>query len=257
MKSNTLRRAWRWLTRTDVAALLIVLLMLVTAIGSFFPQLAPAIADDAARLARWETAVRARYGALTDLLAAIGVFHFFSSLLFLLPLALLSVATLACTLNRLPSTWKSLLRERLPLLLSLLGHVTVLLLLLGVVSSGSGWREELTIRSGDTVQLSHAREIALRNEGFTIARYANGSPANYEARIIVLENGQETKQVIRLNEPLEYRSVGFYLYAYNPTERGYAVTLLAVHDPGYGLVIVAGFLFLLTMTARLAIKLEC
>jgi cytochrome c biogenesis protein ResB len=92
--------------------------------------------------------------------------------------------------------------------------------------------------------------LTLRHEGFTIEHYADGSAAGYEARVVVAAREQEVRRSIRLNEPLAAPGVGLYLYGYGPTEHGYSVTLLAVHDPGYGLVIAAGFLLLLGMTVR-------
>ena len=40
----------------------------------------------------------------------------------------------------------------------------------------------------------------------------------------------------------------FLLRSYEGTEERYDVTLLAVHDPGYGLVVVAGLLLLFGLT---------
>jgi cytochrome c biogenesis protein ResB len=53
---------------------------------------------------------------------------------------------------------------------------------------------------------------------------------------------------VRVNEPLICRSVELHLSGYAGTEGQYTVTLLAVRDPGYGLVVVAGFLLLLGLT---------
>ena len=53
---------------------------------------------------------------------------------------------------------------------------------------------------------------------------------------------------IRVNEPLNYRGVQLLLQAYAETPDGTSVTLLAVRDPGYGPVVLAGFLLLLGMT---------
>ena len=77
--------------RGDVAAILILAVLLLAAIGSCFPQLPPLVAADPEREARWEAAMHARYGALTDLLAAGGAFRWFRSPVFLVPLALLVV----------------------------------------------------------------------------------------------------------------------------------------------------------------------
>jgi hypothetical protein len=48
---------------------------------------------------------------------------------------------------------------------------------------------------------------------------------------------------------LALRGVNLYLSGYEQTEAGYRVTLLAVHDPGYGPIVGAGILFLLAMAA--------
>jgi hypothetical protein len=51
-----------------------------------------------------------------------------------------------------------------------------------------------------------------------------------------------------VNQPLAYAGVGFYLRGYGERDGGHAVTLLAVRDPGYTLVILAGFLLFLSLT---------
>ncbi len=313
-KSRIPRRVYRFLARMDVAAVLIAIVLLLAVLGSFFPQLPPTIAADPERLARWETAVRARYGALTDLLSASGAFRCFRSPVFLVPVALLALATLVCTLDRWRGLWRrafhqpvrcsdtaldtalhttsltlspplvggagggimresleqrgfrvrttevvttngSLIylrgdRNRLAPLATLVTHLAVLLLLLGAaLSSGYGWREEVTIGPGETAEVGHGSNLALRNEGFTIARYPDGSVASYEAEVTIAEGGREVKRSrVRVNEPLFYGPVRLYLQAYAESPDGYSVTLLAVHDPGYGVVIAAGFLLLLGLT---------
>ena len=106
LQSPILKRVYRLVARKDVAAVLILVALLLAALGSCFPQLPPPVAADPGRLARWETVVRARYGALTDLLAASGAFRWFRSPLFLAVLALLAVATLVCTLDRWRGLWR-------------------------------------------------------------------------------------------------------------------------------------------------------
>ena len=241
-ESPVLRRAWRFCRRLDLAAVLILVVLLVAAFGSCFPQLSSSVAADPERLAQWAAGVRARYGPLTDLLAASGVFRCFSSAVFLAPLVLLAIVTLTCTLNRWRGLWRRAFhqpvrcsdvaldaaphvarltvapplvggagggivreslerrgfrvrgedagdifylrgdRNRLAPLATLVTHLAVLLLLLGaVLSSGYGWREEITIGPGETVEIGHGSGLALRNEGFTVVRYPDGSAAGYEA----------------------------------------------------------------------------
>jgi cytochrome c biogenesis protein len=101
---------WNLLTRLKVAAAFIVILLLLAALGSCFPQIPASFADDAQQVARWEAGVSARYGALTDVLAALGTFRWFHSPVFLASLVLLSVGTLVCTLDRWGTTWRQATR---------------------------------------------------------------------------------------------------------------------------------------------------
>lgn len=88
---NIVKHGWHVLIRLDVAAVLIVIVLLVAALGSCFPQLSPSLSADTEQLARWETGVQTRYGPLTDALTAIKVFGWFRSPIFLAPLALLAL----------------------------------------------------------------------------------------------------------------------------------------------------------------------
>jgi cytochrome c biogenesis protein ResB len=323
LQSRSLKRAFRFLARLDVAAVLIVLLLLLAGLGSCFPQVSPAVASDAVRMARWEAGVRARYGGLADALAAGGAFAWFRSPVFLVVLALLATLTLVCTLERWRGVWRRARyqpvrcsdaaldraphtaslnaaaggdlpevvrqvlegrgfrvrttkvvttngamnettngttngravylrgdRNRLAPLATLVTHVAVVLLLLGtVLSSGFGWREEVTLGPGETAGVGHGSGLALRNEGFAVERYLDGSVAGYEAGVAIVAGGRDAARgSIRVNEPLNYRGVRLLLQAYAETPDGTTVTLLAVRDPGYGPAVVAGFLLLLGMT---------
>ena len=106
-----LKRAWSFFTRPDVAAILIFAVLLLATLGSFFPQLPSDSTTDPERLAQWEAGVKAKYGALAKLLARSGAFRCFRSPVFLIPLALLALATLACTLNRWRGLWRRAFRQ--------------------------------------------------------------------------------------------------------------------------------------------------
>jgi cytochrome c biogenesis protein ResB len=308
---DAFRNVWKSLARLKVAAVLIAILLGLTALGSCFPQLSTSIAADAERSAGWAAEVRVRYGSLTDGLAAIKIFGWFRSPVFLVSLGLLAAATLVCTLDRWGAAWRRAFRpphtssdrafeaaphaakltglpaaglphalrmcleergfrvrseigegdilylrgdrHRLASLSTLVTHVAVLLLLLGtILSSGFGWSEELTIEPDGRAVLRHRNQLALRNEGFDIGRYPDGSVSAYRVRVAVIDNGQEVARGnVEVNEPLAYADVGFYLRGYGEREDGHAVTLLAVRDPGYTLVIVAGLLLLLGLTVSL------
>jgi cytochrome c biogenesis protein len=141
-------------------------------------------------------------------------------------------------------------RNRLAPLATLVTHLAVVLLLLGAaLTGGFGWREEVTLGPGETIEVGHRSGLALRNEGFAVERYPDGSVAGYEAGVAVATEGRDVARgSIRVNEPLHYRGIRLLLHAYAETPDGASVTLLAVRDPGYGLAVVAGFLLLFGMT---------
>jgi cytochrome c biogenesis protein ResB len=140
-------------------------------------------------------------------------------------------------------------RNRLASLATLVTHLAVLLLVAGAaLSRRYGWREEITVGPGEMAEVGHGSGLALRNEGFTVEHHPDGSVANYEAQVAVVEREDSTHGSVRVNEPLPYGLVGLYLKAYTDTPEGPGVTLLAVRDPGYVPVIVAGLLLLVGMT---------
>ncbi len=299
--------AWNGLVRLDVAAALIAAVLLAAALRSCFPILTPEFAADPGRLATWEAGIRARYGALADLLRAGGAFAPFGSPLFLIPLGALALATLACAVDRWRKVWRRVFyrptlsseatftaaphtaslaaapgtpwpsairdsleqrgfrvqsqpqdgslylrgdRNRLAPLATLVNHLAVLLLLLGAGLSTMGWREEVTIEPGQAAAVGHADGLAARNDGFAVERYADGSVAAYRADITLLDGGREvTRRMVQVNQPLIYGGLGFYLRGYAETSGGDSVMLLAVYDPGYGLVVAAGLALLLGLAA--------
>lgn len=156
-------------------------------------------------------------------------------------------------------------RYRLAPLATLVTHGAVLLLALGVlVSHVWGWRETLTVSRGETVKIGHVANegapLQLRSDGFVVTRYPDGKVAGYNAEIAIIGDGAEiARGHVRLNEPFVYRGVGFYLRSYTPPGsvaeaeqqsegEEYVVTLQAVRDPGYGLVVGAGLLLCLGLT---------
>ncbi len=144
-------------------------------------------------------------------------------------------------------------RNRLASLATLATHLGVLLLLLGtILNSRFGWREELTIARDEAAQIEHASQLKLRNEGFTIERYPDGSVSKYQAQVAIVEGDREVMRgSVQVNEPLVYRSLGLHLHGYGDAQGDYSVTLLAVRDPGYGVVVSAGFLLFLGLAVSL------
>ena len=299
---RALRRGWRFLVRTDVAAIVIVVVLLLAALGSLFPHPSPAVAADVERLARWQAEAHERFGGITGLLVEGSAYRYLR-----VALTLLALITLACILDRWPRVWRRVFhrpvrwaeealtgaqhaaslsapsstpladlvrrsleargfavrsevagsdvflradRYRLAPLATLVSHLAVPLLLVGVLLGGQyGWREVLTIGPDETTPVGHGTGLTVDTDGFAISRYPDGSVSSYNAEITVIAGGdRRAGRIVRVNEPLVHSGVGFHLQGYGETADGHSITLLAVHDPGFGLVVVAGFLLLLAVT---------
>jgi cytochrome c biogenesis protein ResB len=100
---RVLKRAWYYWGRTSVATWLLVLLAVLAALGSLFPQVPSGPADRAA----WLTAAEDKYGPLARVLGALKLFAFFRSPWFWVPAGGLALSLLICTLIRLRPVWRS------------------------------------------------------------------------------------------------------------------------------------------------------
>lgn len=133
---------------------------------------------------------------------------------------------------------------------TLITHVALVLLVLGAAwGRAVGWRDDqLVLVPGQPRPLGHGLPLQLRSDGFEIARYPSGMPRDYRAHVTVLDAGDEVlRRTIRVNAPLTYQRVTFYLASYIPVPgqpEASHVVLMAVHDPGYVPVIAAGVVML-------------
>jgi cytochrome c biogenesis protein ResB len=315
MVMQILKRLWHFIVRMDVVSILIALPLVLAALGSCFPQLPFNIESDQTNLSLWQAQARTRYGAFTDILTSIGVFHFFRSPVFLSSIAILAASTLICTLDRWKAVWRRTFhreiacsdatfqtapysakltkkdsnlsenlqrhlvergfriqtkmdhdslhlrgdRNRIALLATLVSHLGVILLLIGpLISATLGWREEIIIKPNQGTTLPRQEGITIYHEGFSIERYPDNSVADYEAKItIVHEAGEAIRGYVRVNEPLSYRGVQLILTGYSGVSKNCTLTLLVVHDPGYGATITAGIMLLLGMAVSFNFPHAC
>ena len=110
-------------------------------------------------------------------------------------------------------------RNRLARLATLVTHTSLVLLLFGFLWSGwGGWRERaVALGPGQIYDVGHGQSFAVRSDGLEIERYPNGQPSDYRAHLVVLEKGREVMhKTVRVNDPLTYRGISFYLYSYGP-----------------------------------------
>ncbi len=150
-------------------------------------------------------------------------------------------------------------RNRIALLATLVSHLGVILLLLGILlSTLFSWREEIIIEPNQMTTFPHHPEITVHHEGFFIDRYPDNRAADYEAKIVITNDaGRIVRVSVRPNRPLNYQGVQLILTGYIELEEDYSITLLAVHDPGFGAATSASILLLLAMTVSFNFPHSC
>lgn len=104
--TRLLHRAWRVLGSVRLAAILLAALLLATLVASLFPQMP----SDPIGREPWLSAVALRYHHATGLLFSLGLFKIYYTPWYVALLAGLLASTVACTLQRLPRLWQSLIR---------------------------------------------------------------------------------------------------------------------------------------------------
>jgi cytochrome c biogenesis protein len=113
-------------------------------------------------------------------------------------------------------------RNRWARLGTLITHLSVVLIVLGFVwSQGWGWREPaVALGPGQFYQVGHGNSFQVRCDGFEVERYPDGLPKDYRVRLTILQGSSEViSKVVRINDPLSYQEVSFYLSSYGPVAR--------------------------------------
>jgi len=131
-------------------------------------------------------------------------------------------------------------------LATLLTHLAVLLLLVGYGLSGwLGWRAEVAVGPGEVADVGHGTGLAVRNEGFVVDHYPDGSAADYRARVALLEGERVVARgTVRVNGPLRFRGLGVHLMGFWDEEGGTGLILQVAHDPGAVVALTGGLLLL-------------
>lgn len=113
-------------------------------------------------------------------------------------------------------------KNRFARLGTLVTHSALLWIALGVLwSNHSAWRESSVILGpGQLYDVGHGHHLQVRHEGFEVERYPDGAPKDYRSHLTVLREGREAiRKTIRVNEPLTYQGVTFYLWSSGPALR--------------------------------------
>jgi cytochrome c biogenesis protein ResB len=139
-------------------------------------------------------------------------------------------------------------RNRVARLGTLGTHIAPLLLLIGIILSGStGWRESVALTDTPgrpvTVGPTGAFQVGLTTGGGYVERHPDGSLADYGAEIAIFEDGGMVREgIVRVNHPLRYRGVSLILIEYDDAGEMGVAELLAVRDSGRPVVVAAGIL---------------
>jgi len=105
-------RLWHFFISMRTGLALILVLALLTLIGTVLAQAPAGMAADKEAYASWLDSVRPKYGGWTNVLDSLGFFSIFSSIWFKSITVLLSTSILACSVNRAPRLWKQAVHPR-------------------------------------------------------------------------------------------------------------------------------------------------
>lgn len=103
---------------------------------------------------------------------------------------------------------------------SLIGHLSILVILLGVIlGSMLGFREDaFVIAEGSTVTVPTGEGLSVRLISFEDSYYTTtGAPSDYASDLVLLQDGREVaRHTARVNDPLRYGDLSFYQSFYGP-----------------------------------------
>lgn len=108
--SHLLAKLYAFFYNKKVGLILILVTGLLTLLGVLARQMPDSARFDPAQRAAWLEQVRPIYGGWTDIVDALGIFHIFSSPIFLTVTALLALSIIACTTHRLPLLYRKAYR---------------------------------------------------------------------------------------------------------------------------------------------------
>jgi cytochrome c biogenesis protein len=105
-------RVWRLFVNMRTGLLLILVLGLLSFIGTMLEQAPSGVRADPQAYASWLETIQPKYGGWTNVFDTLGLFSVFTSLWFKGTAVLLSTSILACSVNRAPLLWKLAARPR-------------------------------------------------------------------------------------------------------------------------------------------------
>jgi cytochrome c biogenesis protein len=103
---------------------------------------------------------------------------------------------------------------------SLIGHLSILLILVGVIlGSMYGFRDNgFVVAEGSTATVPTGEGLSIRLISFEDAYYTDtGAPSDYASDLVLFQDGREVaRHTARVNDPLRYGDLSFYQSFYGP-----------------------------------------
>ena len=188
---------YRFLKSVRLAIVLILLITALSVLSTLVPQ------------GREPAFYQGRYSpALHALITALGFNRYFSSALFLIPVAVFALNLGVCAVDRVVRRRRMKARRRFgPDIV----HVALLVLIAGGLVTALGRREkDFLMAQGQEVDVAPHYSVRLRS--FEYLKYQNGSPRAWISTVDVLRDGipETTAFPIRVNHPLRLKGVSVY-----------------------------------------------
>jgi cytochrome c biogenesis protein len=105
---TALDRLWHFLISMKLAIVLMLLFAALTLAGALIIQAPPGVMDDPSARSEWLAGVRPRFGGWTDIMERLQLFTIFTSVWLRAIGALLAASLIACTVQRIPGTWRTM-----------------------------------------------------------------------------------------------------------------------------------------------------
>ena len=105
---SALEWLWHFITSMKFAIIIMLLLAALSIAGALIIQAPPGVLEDPESKTEWLAGVRPRFGGWTDVMSTLQLFSIFSSILFRLLVGLLAASLIACTVQRIPGTWRTM-----------------------------------------------------------------------------------------------------------------------------------------------------
>lgn len=122
-RGNVFEQLWNFLISMRTGLFAILILGVLTLIGTLVMQASPEAVADPEIFRQWyESGPRQKYGGWAPVLEALGMFNVFGTWYFRALFAFLAVSILACSANRAPRLWRTATRPRVVMSDAFYGH---------------------------------------------------------------------------------------------------------------------------------------